>query len=168
MSLVRSHRHGQDVKRRFEEYGVRLYHFTDGANCFNIQRLGAILPVRELRARSIVPNYVSDECSRRSDSWTGRDAFVHLAFHPDHKMTYVARRRSLAGLAIYEVSPRVLGRPGVTFSRGLANRQGEPQIDIQEITDADLLQIAHGLDHTRYWQLLIPGAIPLYCCRRYA
>lgn len=152
---------------RFRHHGVRLYHFTDMRNCGSIQQLGAILPNRELRNRGISPSYVSSANSRLGDSIDGRDCFVHLAFHSDHKMSYSARSRSPIGLAIYEISLDVLETPGIMFTKGLANKRDILQQSITTITDFDLRTIAAATDESRYWQLLFPGPIPVWRCIDY-
>lgn len=147
------------VALRYREHGIRLYHFTDNSNVSSITSRGWLFPRYLVEQQRMSVYYVSSPQSRDTDTRKGLDEYVHVGFHPEHKMSYSARARTQNGICLFEISTRVLNRPGVKVMKGLANRNDLEWQSPEEFKEEDLIRIARGDDETRYWQAIIPGAI---------
>lgn len=149
----------EGAAQRYRAHNIRLYHFTDSSNRHSIESRGWIFPRCLVEQQSIAVKYVSSPLSRDIDNRKGLDEYVHVGFHPDHKMSYTAQSRTLNGLCLLEINSGVLNRPGARVMKGLANKSGVDWEMPQDFTDEDLARISTRDDETRYWQAIIPGAI---------
>lgn len=153
------HRTFSPLVRRFLDEGIHLYHFTDAANLESVKRLG-LLPRTQLETKLLRVEYLSNDLSRSLDERSGLSDFIHLSFHPEHRMLKAAQCRTSGSIVVLAVSLEVLDCQGCCFTRALANASDAVRIPIADMADSDFRQMKAGSNESRKWQLLVPGHIP--------
>lgn len=151
--------------------GASFFHFTDTRNLPSIREHG-LLPMRELRARGIVPASGGNEWSLDADARSGMDAYVHLCFFREHPMEWLARQDGrIQDSRFLKIVPTVLHAPGVLITDGVSNKADVlPQPAEHMISKLDLEvtytrtdwkdpKVQVRLKAARLCEILVPGKI---------
>ena len=160
----------------FLRYTVNaFYHFTDIRNVPLIIESGGLLSMIELRKRGIkVPAPGGNEWSQEADGKAGLDHYVHLCFHRNHPMEFVAREEKRIEQSIFlEIHRDILLVEGVRYSPGVSNKAGMSLHTLEEArglidfevlytrTDWHVPEIQSRLQSAQKAELLVPKHIPL-------
>lgn len=151
-----------------------FYHFTDDRNLPSIREVGALLSLKELRERGLVPAAPGgNDWSHDADTMFGLDEYVCLCLMDWHPMEYSAKQQKrLAETTFLRIKSSVLISDDVRFSPGVSNRSDVPILTFDQALEAmDFSAVYDRLDWkdpevkarriaASKYEILVPNAIP--------
>ena len=153
---------------------LSFFHFTDSRNIPLIAEHG-LCALSEIRRKGIIiPAPGGNELSHKLDWEKGLASYVHLCFHGEHPMEYVARaiEKRLDQTAFLAVSRNVLHLDGIRFTAEVANRSGSSLLTLDQAvermdfpvifdrTDWSDPDINRRRQVTKKYEILVPISIP--------
>ena len=159
------------------EHGIsRLYHFTDSANIDSIKAAGGLFSCERLDESGIeIPKPGGNEWSHDADERWGLHRYVHLCFHAQHPMAFVAEQAGrIANVKYLEIRPEILRKEGVLYTADVSNKAGVELMTLDEAIELPLdfevmftrtdwrdPAVQARLRAVRKYEILVPDSVPL-------